>query len=80
MPGVVFAALATFAVSALAASWKPETTPTSAKTDVTPVRVRARAAGWMRLVIAFTVFVDTGRSGGTVAGPVAARFLAALRP
>ena len=76
MPGVVFAALATFAVSALAASWKPETTPTSAKTDVTPVRVRARAAGWMRLVIAFTVFVVFALIGAIVVTIVIAFILA----
>ncbi len=59
--------------------------PVSAKTGTaefgtaSPPATHAWITGWQGDV-AFTVFVDTGRSGGTVAGPVAARFLAALRP
>ena len=59
--------------------------PVSAKTGTaefgtaSPPATHAWITGWQGDV-AFTVFVDTGRSGGTVAGPVAARFLTALRP
>ena len=59
--------------------------PVSAKTGTaefgtaSPPATHAWITGWQGDV-AFTVFVDTGRSGGTVAGPVAARFLGALRP
>jgi cell division protein FtsI/penicillin-binding protein 2 len=43
----------------------------------TPPRTRAWIVGWQRN-IAFTVLVEEGKSGGTVAGPVAARFLTLL--
>ncbi len=42
-----------------------------------PPATHAWITGWQGDV-AFTVFVDTGASGGTVAGPVAARFVTAL--
>lgn len=42
-----------------------------------PPRTRAWITGWQG-DIAFTAFVEEGRSGGTVAGPVAAAFLRAL--
>lgn len=45
-------------------------------TDVPP-KTRAWITGWQGDV-AFTAFVEEGKSGGTVAGPVAARFLRAL--
>ncbi|MGN6301572.1 MAG: penicillin-binding transpeptidase domain-containing protein [Angustibacter sp.] len=45
-------------------------------TDVPP-KTRAWITGWQG-DIAFTAFVEEGKSGGTVAGPVAARFLRAL--
>jgi cell division protein FtsI/penicillin-binding protein 2 len=45
-------------------------------TDVPP-KTRAWITGWQG-DIAFTAFVEEGKSGGTVAGPVAARFLNAL--
>jgi cell division protein FtsI/penicillin-binding protein 2 len=43
-----------------------------------PPKTRAWITGWQGDV-AFTAFVEEGKSGGTVAGPVAARFLRALR-
>jgi cell division protein FtsI/penicillin-binding protein 2 len=46
-------------------------------TDVPP-KTRAWITGW-RGDVAFTAFVEEGKSGGTVAGPVAARFLNALK-
>lgn len=42
-----------------------------------PPKTRAWITGWQGN-IAFTAFVEEGKSGGTVAGPVAATFLAAL--
>jgi cell division protein FtsI/penicillin-binding protein 2/Flp pilus assembly protein TadG len=57
--------------------------PVSAKTGTAefgterPPRTHAWITGWQGDV-AFTVFVAEGRSGGTVAGPVAARFLTSL--
>jgi cell division protein FtsI/penicillin-binding protein 2 len=42
-----------------------------------PPQTRAWITGWQGDV-AFTAFVEEGKSGGTVAGPVAARFLRAL--
>ena len=42
-----------------------------------PPKTRAWVTGWQSDV-AFTAFVEEGKSGGTVAGPVAARFLRAL--
>lgn len=42
-----------------------------------PPRTRAWMTGWQG-DIAFTVLVEEGKSGGTVAGPVAARFLTLL--
>jgi cell division protein FtsI/penicillin-binding protein 2 len=45
-------------------------------TDVPP-RTRAWITGWQG-DIAFTAFVEEGKSGGSVAGPVAARFLRQL--
>jgi cell division protein FtsI/penicillin-binding protein 2 len=42
-----------------------------------PPKTRAWITGWQGDV-AFTAFVEEGKSGGTVAGPVAARFLRAL--
>ncbi len=45
-------------------------------TDVPP-KTRAWITGWQG-DIAFTAFVEEGKSGGTVAGPVAARFLSQL--
>lgn len=57
--------------------------PVSAKTgtaefgSASPPATHAWITGWQG-DIAFTVFVDTGKSGGSVAGPVAARFLTAL--
>lgn len=43
-----------------------------------PPRTRAWITGWQG-DIAFAVLVEEGRSGGTVAGPVAARFLSLLQ-
>jgi cell division protein FtsI/penicillin-binding protein 2 len=43
----------------------------------TPPRTRAWMTGWQGDV-AFAVLVEEGRSGGEVAGPVAARFLTLL--
>ncbi|HET8614135.1 MAG TPA: penicillin-binding transpeptidase domain-containing protein [Actinomycetales bacterium] len=43
----------------------------------TPPRTRAWITGWQG-DIAFAVLVEEGKSGGTVAGPVAARFLTLL--
>ena len=57
--------------------------PVSAKTGTaefgaaSPPATHAWITGWQANV-AFAVFVGTGKSGGTVAGPVAARFLTAL--
>jgi cell division protein FtsI/penicillin-binding protein 2 len=42
-----------------------------------PPKTRAWITGWQGTV-AFTAFVEEGKSGGTVAGPVAARFLRTL--
>jgi cell division protein FtsI/penicillin-binding protein 2 len=42
-----------------------------------PPKTRAWITGWQGDV-AFTAFVEEGKSGGTVAGPVAARFLKGL--
>jgi cell division protein FtsI/penicillin-binding protein 2 len=42
-----------------------------------PPKTRAWITGWQG-DIAFTAFVEEGKSGGTVAGPVAARFLSLL--
>jgi cell division protein FtsI/penicillin-binding protein 2 len=42
-----------------------------------PPLTRAWIVGWQRN-IAFAVLVEEGKSGGTVAGPVAARFLTVL--
>lgn len=42
-----------------------------------PPKTRAWITGWQG-DIAFTAFVEEGKSGGTVAGPVAARFLTLL--
>ncbi len=42
-----------------------------------PPKTRAWMTGWQG-DIAFTAFVEEGKSGGTVAGPVAARFLTML--
>ncbi len=66
VPGVAVASLATPPVSAFAANWNPVTMPTRAKKDVAPVTVRARAAGWMRLVIVFTLFVIVALVGAVV--------------
>lgn len=57
--------------------------PVQAKTgtaefgNATPTRTRAWITGWQGN-IAFTAFVEEGKSGGTVAGPVAAKFLQLL--
>ncbi len=57
--------------------------PVSAKTGTaefgtaSPPQTHAWITGWQG-DLAFTVFVGTGKSGGTVAGPVAARFLTAV--
>jgi cell division protein FtsI/penicillin-binding protein 2 len=57
--------------------------PVSAKTGTAefgsdvPPKTRAWITGWQG-DIAFTAFVEEGKSGGTVAGPVAARFLTLL--
>jgi cell division protein FtsI/penicillin-binding protein 2 len=45
--------------------------------DEKPPRTRAWMVGWQN-DIAFAVLVEEGTSGGTVAGPVAARFLTLL--
>ena len=41
-------------------------------------KTRAWITGWQG-DIAFAVLVEEGKSGGTVAGPIAARFLTSLR-
>lgn len=57
--------------------------PVSAKTGTaefgaqSPPQTHAWITGWQG-DLAFTVFVGEGKSGGTVAGPVAARFLTSL--